>query len=112
KRRRRGVEGGAWGGKGWGADGSWAASRHLASASDRQARIVGKPERHRDLAFRARLRCEVLVDHAFEPGLLHPLRHCLGREAEPAMGILFAQELKLMGRKVDDQKPALRPQHP
>src|SRR5262249_52933805 len=49
---------------------------------------------------------------AFEPRLLHPLRDCLGREAEPAMGILFAQELKLMRAKVDDQEPALRPQHP
>src|SRR5262249_45159860 len=108
-RRARGAPGGR---NGWRAAASWAPSRHLASVGDREARIVGKPEGNRNLAFGARLGRDAPVHHAFAPRLLHPLRHGLGREAEPAMGILFAQELKLMGRKVDDEEAALGPQHP
>ena len=46
-----------------------------------------------------------------EPGRLHPLRHGLGRKAEPAMGMLVAQEFEIVRREVDHQQPAAGPQH-
>ena len=42
---------------------------------------------------------------------MQPLRHRLGGETEPAMGMLFAQEFEIVRREVDDQEPAARPQH-
>ena len=45
------------------------------------------------------------------PAALHPLRHGLGREAEPAMGVLLAQEFEIVRREIDHQQPAARPQH-
>ena len=51
------------------------------------------------------------MDHALKPGLLHPPRHHVGREAEPAMGVLVTQEFQFVRREVHDQQPALGPQH-
>ena len=46
------------------------------------------------------------------PAAVEPLRHGLGREAEPAMGVLVAQELEIVRREIDHQQPPGRPQHP
>ena len=46
-----------------------------------------------------------------EAGGLHPLRHGLGRKAEPAMGVLLAQEFQIVRREIDHQQPAAGPQH-
>ena len=86
-----------------------ATSRRLAM---RKARIVGKPQRHRDLALGSRLRGHAGVDRAFEAGLLHPLDHRLGGKAEPAVGMLLAQELEIVGCEVDTRSRPLRTQHP
>src|SRR5215472_8594627 len=51
------------------------------------------------------------MHNAFEPRLLHPLRHRVGRKAEPAVGIFFTQELQLMRCKIDDQEPTLGAQY-
>src|SRR5262249_19497598 len=100
-----------WGRSGWRGGGVTAATRGLGVARGGKARVVGKPEGYRDLAFGTGLRRQALMHHALEPCLFHPLRYGVGRETEPAMGILFAEEFKVMGREVDDQEPALRPQH-
>ena len=39
------------------------------------------------------------------------LRHRLAGEAEPAMGVLVAQEFKIVRREIDDQEAPTRPQH-
>ncbi len=39
-----------------------------------------------------------------EAGGFQPLRHRLGGEAEPAMGVLLAQEFEIVRREVDDQQ--------
>ena len=86
-------------------------SRHLARGRLRQhdARIAGEPQRHRDLAFRSGR--QGLLPHHVEARGFEPLRHRLGGKAEPAMGVLFAQEFEIVRREVDDQQPAARPQH-
>ena len=73
------------------------------------ARIAREPERNRDLAFRPG-RKGFLPQHV-EAGGFEPLRHRLGREAEPAMGMLLAQEFEIVRREVDDQKPSAGPQY-
>src|SRR5215470_1635381 len=110
--RRRRARGALVARSGWRAAGGWAASGDLASTGERKARVVGEPQGYCDLAFRAWLRREALMHNAFEPRLLHPLRHCVGRKAEPAVSIFFTQEFELMRRKVNDQQPTLRAQHP
>ena len=75
------------------------------------ARIAREPERHRDLAVGAVLRRELLCMRDVEAGGGEPLRHRLGREAEPAMGMLVAQEFEIVRREVDHQQPAGRAQH-
>ena len=74
------------------------------------ARIAGEPERDRDLAVRTGGK-GLLADDV-EAGSFEPLRHGLGRKAEPAMGVLLAQKLKIVRREIDDQEPSARPQHP
>ena len=87
------------------------ATSRAAGAASTQTGIAGEPERHRDLALRAcsgaRFRCSISV----EAGGFHPLRHRLGGEAEPAMGMLLAQEFELVRREIDHQQPAARAQH-
>src|SRR5258708_36501120 len=51
-----------------------------------------------------------ISDHD-EVGLLHPLGHGLGPEAEAQMGVLLAQEFEVVRREIDHHQPALRPQH-
>ena len=53
-----------------------------------------------------------LLAHDVEAGGFEPLRHRLRRKAEPAMGVLLAQEFEVVRREIDDQQPAARPQHP
>src|ERR1700730_13978557 len=108
-REGRGREGG--GGGGGGESGGGAASGALALTGERNARVMSKPQRHGDLAVRAGLGREALMDHAFKSGLLHPLRHRVGRETEPAMGMFLAQEFEFMRREIDHQEPALGAQH-
>ncbi len=55
----------------------------------------------------ARFRCSTTI----EPGGLHPLRHGFGRKAEPAVGVLVAQEFEIVRREIDDQQPPAGPQH-
>ena len=50
-----------------------------------------------------------MADHV-EVGLLHPLRHGLGPEAEAQMGVLLAQEFQIVRREIDHQQPPLRAQ--
>ena len=50
------------------------------------------------------------VQRDVQAGRAHPLRHGVGREAEPQMRVLLAQEFKIMRREVDDQQPPLRAQ--
>ena len=40
-----------------------------------------------------------------------PLRHCLGGKAQPAVRVLVAQELQIVGREIDHQQASARPQH-
>ena len=47
-----------------------------------------------------------------EAGGFEPLRHRLAGEAEPAMGVLVAQEFEIVRREIDDQEAPTRPQHP
>ena len=54
---------------------------------------------------------ERLLRHHVEPGGGEPSAHRLGREAEPAMGVLVAQEFEIVRREVDHQQPPGRPQH-
>src|SRR3984893_16531821 len=101
-----------WGREGRGREsGGRAASGDLALTGERNARVMSKPQRHGDLAVRAGLGREALMDHAFKSGLLHPLRHRVGRETEPAMGMFLAQEFEFMRREIDHQEPALGAQH-
>ena len=53
----------------------------------------------------------LLLQH-LEAGGVEPLGHGLGRKAEPAMGMLVAQELEIVRREIDHQQPPGRPQHP
>ena len=46
-----------------------------------------------------------------EAGGFEPLRHRLGGKAEPAMGVLVAQEFEIVRREIDDQQAAAGPQH-
>src|SRR5215468_4655438 len=110
--RRRRARGAPVARSGWRAVGGSAASGDLALAGERKPRIVCEPEGYCDLALGARLRREALMHNAFEPRLLHPLRYCVGRKAEPSVSIFFTQEFELMRREVDDQQPTLRAQHP
>src|SRR5918994_4205114 len=72
-----------------------------------------QPQRHRqpDLAgpFRWLERAEV---RELETGALQPAGHVIGRDAEPAMGMLLAQEFQIMRRKVDDEQPPAGVQYP
>ena len=51
------------------------------------------------------------VQRDFKPGRLHPLRHRLRGEAEPAMGVLVAQKLEIVRREIHHQQAAGRTQH-
>ena len=54
---------------------------------------------------------QCLLPHDVEAGGFQPLRHGLGGETEPAMGVLLAQKFEIVRREIDDQQPAAGPQH-
>ncbi len=47
-----------------------------------------------------------------EAGSFQPQRHRFGSKAEPAMGVLVAQEFEIVRREIDDQQPAAWAEHP
>ena len=71
----------------------------------KHARIAPEPERHRDLAFARGLGRKPALLHHLEAGAVKPLRHGIGRKAEPAMGMLVAQEFEIVRREIDHQQP-------
>ena len=87
------------------------ATSRVARLRDDHARISSEPQRHRDLAVRRGIGCQIALQGDVETRGLHPLRHRLGREAEAAMGMLVAQEFEIVRREVDHQQPPAGPQH-
>jgi hypothetical protein len=47
----------------------------------------------------------------FEAGRGHPLRDCLGRKSEAAVGMLLTQKLKIVRREIDHQQPPTGLEH-
>ena len=87
---------------------------HATSRSPaRRAGCADRGASHSDTAIlpSGSARRQRLLPHDVEAGGFEPLRHRLGREAEPAMGVLVAQEFEVVRREIDHQQPAARPQH-
>ena len=87
-----------------------ATSRVVAGVGERDARIAREPERDRDLALAVRAAASAARTMS-RPGGFEPLRHRFGGKAEPAMGVLVAQEFEIVRREIDDQQPPAGPQH-
>ena len=89
------------------------ATSRVGGAASAMRAVAAEPERDRDLAvrFRAGSGARLLMRDDIEARGRHPLRHRLGRKAEPAMGVLVAQEFEIVRREIDHQQPAAGPQH-
>ena len=67
---------------------------------------LGQPQRDRELCpCRSCSGRELARARPARARILQPLRDLLGREAEPVVRVLLAQELELVRREIDDQQP-------
>ena len=85
--------------------------RAQATARRADSRLHGGPQRHRQgIVPRFAGSLQVAHLHCAEAGGLAPTRHFLVREAQPAMGVVGAQELQAVRREIHHQQPAVRTQ--
>src|SRR5436190_18203682 len=70
-------------------------------------RTARQPHRDREVGRPVMIGDELARLHQLEPAIGQPLPHLLGREAQALVRKLLAQELELVGSKIDDEPACL-----